>query len=394
MWCKKRHSVVTAIIRPIFKIFFTFKFNFKAKAEKLPSEGAIILSNHTTLWDPFLIGLRFNKPLYYMCSAHMFQNKFIGKLIKFLVNPIPKEKGNKGDVAAVRSCLKIAKENGNICIFPEGNRTFDGRICNIEDSIVKLIKHTKKPLIICNILGGYGSNPRWGNATRKGKLEVKVKRIYPYDEIKTMDNDELYKKIVSDLTVDEYSLNAKYKSKRRAECLESILHICPICKKEHTLYSKGHTIYCSACGNKVTYNEDLTFTCENSDFRFKYVHEWYDYQIGKIKNQEFEKGQLIYSDTVEIYKPQFSKKRELVGVGEIRLFEDRLEFELDKVSLRFNLENIDTVTLIGNKIMDVYNDNITYRIIGKHKTNLIKYMHMFYILREKRTAKINGFIGI
>ncbi len=394
MWSKKRHSIVTAIISPFFKAYFRFKFNYKVEKENLPDEGAIILSNHSTFWDPFFIGLKFNKPLYYMCSVHMFQNRFIGKLIKFLVAPIPKEKNNKSDVSAVRSCLKIAKENGSICIFPEGNRTFDGRICNVEDSIVRLIKHLKKPLIICNIVGGYGSDPRWSNATRKGKLEVKIKKTYPYNEIKDMDNDELYSKIIKDLTVDEFSLNVPFKSKKRAECLESVLHICPICKCEHTLYSKGNMLYCSSCGNEVEYTEKLTFSCENRDFPFNYVYEWYDYQVDLMRNCEFEKSQLIYSDFVRVYKPRLYQKREALGSGNIRLFEDKIEFNLDETALQFSLDEVETITLIGNKIMDIYIGGVTYRIIGEHKTNLIKYMHIFYILKEKRTEKANGFIGI
>lgn len=394
MWCKKRHSVITAILRPLFKFYFLFKFNYKVKIEKLPNEGAIILSNHSTFWDPFFIGLRFNKPLYYMCSVHMFQNRFLGKLIKFLVAPIPKEKNNKSDVSAVRSCLKIAKENGSICIFPEGNRTFDGRLCNIEPSIVRLIKHLKKPLIICNIVGGYGSDPRWSNQKRKGKLQVEIKKIYPFDEIKDMDDSELYGKIINNLNVDEFSLNTPFKSKKRAECLESILHICPICKGEHTLYSKGNMLYCSCCGNEVEYTENLTFSCENRDFSFNYVHEWYDYQVEIMRNREFEKSQLIYSDFVKVYKPRLCQKREALGSGDIRLFENKLEFNLEKTVLQFNLDEVETITLIGNKIMDIYVDGVTYRIIGEHKTNLIKYMHLFYILKEKRTEKVNGFIGI
>lgn len=394
MWSKKRHSIITAIISPFLKTYFRFKFNYKVKKEKLPDEGAIILSNHSTFWDPFFISVKFNKPIYYMCSIHMFQNKFLGKLIKFLVAPIPKEKNNKSDISAVRSCLKIAKENGSVCIFPEGNRTFDGRLCNIEDSIVRLVKHLKKPLIICNIVGGYGSDPRWSNANRKGKLQVEIKKMYPFEEIKDMDNDELYEKIVADLTVDEFSLNVPFKSKKRAECLESILHICPICKGEHTLYSKGNMLYCSACGAEVEYTENLTFSCENRDFPFTYAYEWYDYQVDIMKNRNFEKAQLIYSDFVDIYKPRLFQKREALGNGDIRFFEDRFEFDLNKKSFKFSLDEVDDITLIGNKIMDIYIDGVTYRIIGEHKTNLIKYMHMFYILKEKRTEKVNGFIGI
>lgn len=394
MWCKKRHAVVTAILRPVFKIYYFLNFNCKVKTEQLPEEGAIIISNHTTTLDPILVGLKFNKPIYYMSSKHIFQNRFIGRILKFLVNPIPKEKTNKSDIAAIKTCIKITKEKGSICIFPEGNRTYDGHLCHIDKSIIKLVKHLKQPLIICNIIGGYGSDPRWANSTRKGKLDIVVKSKYTYDYIKNTSDDELYEKILSDLTVDDFSLDVKFKGRRRAECLESVLYICPICKSEHTLRSLVHDVYCTACNNKVTYNENLTFSSDNPLFPFKNVHEWYEFQLDKLNRKQFEPDQLIFSDTVRLVKPQMFKKREELGVGEILLYDDRFKFILDKTTLEIKHDDIDSITLIGNKIMDIYSDGTTYRVKSDHKTNLIKYMNTFYILKSRKKEREHGFVGI
>ena len=76
--------------------------------------------------DEFLIGILFKEQLYYMASIDLFEHAITGKLIKFLVNPILKEKNKKSDMMAIRNCLNVAKENGNICIFVEGNRTYSG----------------------------------------------------------------------------------------------------------------------------------------------------------------------------------------------------------------------------------------------------------------------------
>ena len=139
-WCKLRHKILFALLRPLFVIFFRIKYRLKTKMVKMDDEGSIILSNHVTALDPIIIAAKFKKTLYYMASKDLFQKKFIGKLLKFLVNPIPKEKSNKGDLAAIKMCVQVAKEKGHICIFPEGNRTFSGKLGNIDYSIVKLIK--------------------------------------------------------------------------------------------------------------------------------------------------------------------------------------------------------------------------------------------------------------
>ena len=188
--------------------------------------------------DPFGVGMKFNKPLYYMASSDLFQNKITGKLIKFLVNPIPKQKSNKNDIAAIKACMQVAKENGSICIFPEGNRTFSGQLGHMDYSIVKLIKKLNKPLILMNIVGGYGSDPRWSNKSRKGKLEIFIKKKVTVDEIKNMSNDQLFDLIKSNLTVDNYKEEIIYKGKKFAEDLERILYICPIFIKNYFIITK------------------------------------------------------------------------------------------------------------------------------------------------------------
>ena len=394
MWRKKRHSIITAIFRPIFLLFYLLKYNCKVKATKLPKEGAIILSNHATSLDPFLVGLKFNKPLYYMASMDLFQHKFVGKLIEWLVAPIPKEKSNKGDIKAIRNCVKIAKENGTICIFPEGNRTFSGKLGNVENSIVKMIKLLKKPLIITNIIGGYGSEPRWSKKSRRGKLEIKIKKFYQYEDIKDMDNEQLYKLIVNDLTVDDYNLNINYKGKHKAEYLERILYICPKCHKLHTIYTKGDYIYCSNCDLKVKYNENLLLTSNDESFIFSNISQWYDYQIDFIKVKEIKDNELIYQENIEVYEPILYDKKQLIGEGKMSLYNGYFLFSLKEKEIKLSFEDIFAITLLGKKKMNIYCVDKTYQVFYGKKTNLLKYMHMFYILKNKKEGVIDGFIGI
>ena len=394
MICKKRYRIITEILRPFFAVYYFLQFNCWVKKEKLPQEGAVILCNHVTTLDPVLIGLKFNKPIFYMTSKHVFQNRWIGKLLKFLVNPIPKEKINKSDIAAIKMCMQIAKENGSICIFAEGNRTFNGKLGYVDPAIIKLAKRLGKPLIVCNILGGYGSEPRWCRGVRRGKMEVTIKRTYSVEQMMEMSNDVLYQQVVSDMTVDEFATDVRFKNRRRAECLESILHICPVCGKEHHLYSHKHEVRCSGCGNVVVYNEDMSLSCDNKAFPFRYVHQWYDYQLDILRSKEFPEGKRIYADEIALYKPQLWQKKELVGKGQIQLYSDAIRFALDSGEMIFPIADILGITLIGNKIMDIYVGDVTYRVKADHATNLIKYMHTYYIIQNRVKGLSGSYVGI
>ena len=388
-WCKFRHKVLYFFLRPVFKILFFFKFNFKYQKNKLPDEGALVLCNHTMAFDPFIVACMYNKPLYFMTSKDLFQNKFVGKLITFLVNPIPKEKSNKGDMSSIKNCLTVAKENGTVCIFPEGNRTFNGKLGNVDYSIVKLVKLLKKPLIICNIKGGYSSDPRWSNKRRKGRLEVSERIKLEYNEYKDLDNDSLYNLILDNLNVNEYSLNIKFKGKKKAEYLESILYICPKCKKLHSLESVDNYIICKECGLNVLYNEDLTLSgCD-----FKYLDEWYDFQVDFIKNLEVNE-EVIYNDEIEMYEPKMGEKRKFIGKGNMSLYKDYFKFNFNDEELILDFNDIYVVTLLGRMKMNIYYKDKVYQVFNDRRTNLIKYMHMFYIIKNKKEGIEDGFIGI
>lgn len=330
MWHKKRHSIITAILRPFFKLYFKIAYKCKIKRTKAPKEGAIILANHSTTLDPFICGSIFDKPLYYMASKDLFDHFFTGKLIKFLVNPIPKEKSNKSDLNAIKDCITVAKENQNICIFPEGNRTFCGQLGYIDPTIVKLIKKLKKPLYIVNIKGGYNTDPRWGYKLRKGKMEAFVKQIYSYEDIIKMDNNTLYELIINNLTVEDMNDNIKYKGKNQSNYLERIIYICPKCGKLHTFFSWKDYLRCGECGLIVKHNPNLTLSSNWEEFGFKYVKDWYNYQIEQIKKASFDDNQIIYQDKIQVFEPRMYKTRKKLGKGKMLLTAERFIFELDK----------------------------------------------------------------
>ena len=112
--CLKRHEVYQNIVRAIFKPFLKIKYKCQINTLKGFDEGAVILSNHVNVLDMFYVGVSYKRPIYYMSSIDLFEHAFLGKILEHLVAPIPKEKIKKSDMVAIKSCIKVAKENGII----------------------------------------------------------------------------------------------------------------------------------------------------------------------------------------------------------------------------------------------------------------------------------------
>ena len=328
-----------------------------------------------------------------MATMDLFEHAFIGKLIKFLVNPIPKEKSKKSDLKSIKACLKVIKENQPIGIFVEGNRTLSGELCHVNPSIAKLIKTLRRPLVIMNIIGGYGTDPRWGRTTRKGKMDSKIVKVLNYEDYKDLSDEELFKIIVDNINVNNYDFVTSFKSNKKAEYLERVTYICPVCKNKHTLHSKRNILTCNKCGLKVEYKENLLLESENKSFKFKTVADWYNYQIDFVQNEEFDEND-IYQDDILLSMPRLYKSRKKIGKGKFIAYKDRFEVKLKNNKKVFEFEKIEAVTLLGKKKMNIYYNNETYQVFGDKKLNLLKYMHLYYIIKNKGKDDEYEFLGL
>ena len=394
MWKRKKHKYVINIIRPIFKLYFKVKYNCSFDDAISFPEGALFISNHVTTLDPFMIGELSKEHIYYMTNTDLFDHFILGKLIEFLVKPIPKQKGKKSDLQAIRNCMKVANEGSSICVFVEGNRTFTGELCYFDDSIAKLAKVLKKPVVLCNIEGGYGIDPRFAKGVSKGKMHVGIKKIIQPDELSDMMIEDLFTEIKESINVDNFNYYKEYKGKNRALYLERVVYKCPICKKEHTLYTKGNKIICSSCGLEVNYNSDLTLSSSNEQFDFKYIKDWYNYQIEEIKKLDIKDEDLIYSEEVTLVNPRKYKSKKKIGKGLLEFYGDKLVFKLNKETLEFSFDDIEEMAILGKKKMNFYVENKTYQFFGDKKINMLKYVNMFYLIRNNKRGNSNDFMGI
>ena len=85
-----------------------------------------------------------------------------------------------------------------------------------------------------------------------------------------------------------------------------------------------------------------------------------------------------------------------LGFGELSIYPNRFEVSINKTKENyvFEFDNIEAVTYLGKKKMNIYYNGETYQIFNKVDSNFLKYVHMFYILKNKKEEKENNFIGL
>lgn len=256
---KRRHRVFWTILRPLVAVFCRIRFGYTFQKPKNLPKNYIVLSNHTTDYDPLFVGSAFRRQMYFVASEHISRWGFVSKLLDFVFDPILRYKGTVALTTAV-DVLKRTRQGANVAIFAEGMRSWDGVTGPILPSTAKLVKSANCGLVTFKLTGGYFISPNWSEKSlRRGPVHGQAVGVYSAEEIAAMTPQELEELIARDLYEDAYarqeSLQGRYKGKRLAEKLENVLFLCPHCGAFDTLRSQGDTVTCAACQNTLRYDE-------------------------------------------------------------------------------------------------------------------------------------------
>lgn len=386
------HRVAYSVLRVLVCPFLNHKLNYSYEKAQPKSSPYIVLANHNTDYDPFLVGFAFPHQIYYVASEHIFRWGLASSLIKFLVAPIPRVKATT-EIRTVMEILRKLKAGANVCLFAEGNRSFSGETGEIHPSTAKLIKTSGVSLITFRLDGGYFTSPRWSKGLRKGEMKGRMVREYTPEDLKKMSSEEVAEAIERDLYVNAYDeqniRSIAYKGKNLAQDLETALYRCPECDKMDTLKSEEDRFYCT-CGLDLTYNEFGLFTSNTeSEPVFTTVLDWTKWQEAKL-SEEIENIRRLSIDTV-IYSDQDQTlwsvtegKNVLLGKGALLLYNDRLVFDLGDEKRIFRIQDLSSVEIIGQKVIAfATNDRQAFEIKSDWPRNALKYRDIFNYLKTK-----------
>jgi 1-acyl-sn-glycerol-3-phosphate acyltransferase len=110
------------ILKPLAVVLMRLLFRLEAvHVERVPATGAILLvANHASLLDPPMVGGACPRRLSFLAKAELFRVPLFGRLIHALgARPVRRE---SADPAALRTALRVLRDEGALLIFPEGTR--------------------------------------------------------------------------------------------------------------------------------------------------------------------------------------------------------------------------------------------------------------------------------
>ena len=283
--------------------------------EDRQDEPALIISNHVTNFDPILVAYSFpGRRFHFVASEHLFRKGLISKVLNFLFEPIARRKGVSGGDTAM-ACLRKLKAGKSVCIFAEGETTWDGCTAEIFAATGRMAKMSGARLLTYRLEGGYLTAPRWGKGIRRGKMMGRIVGTYSPEELKALSRDEVTALIQRDIA-ENAALRQKqhpvaYGKRRLAERLEAVIFHCPHCGGGD-LHSKGNFLFC-ACGQKWEYTPFGTF---EPAAPFETVAQWDAWQRAEL---EKETEPTFAQENMTLFELEDGHHQKQLGIGELRL---------------------------------------------------------------------------
>lgn len=384
-----RHKFVYHFLRILIGWFFIISQNFSYKYYRIKEKPVLILSNHNSDFDPFLMIIGLRKHFKFVASANIMSGP-VGKLIDFLVGPIPRAKGADAD-DTVQLIIENLNAGIDVAMFPEGNKSWDGLTNFISKRTAEIFKKAKCGLVTYRFDGGYLRSPRWARFSRKGKVFGQVVNKYSYEQLKDMSTDEIYDIITSDLNVDAYQYqdtnHIRYSGDALAEGLEILTYLCPICKRFDTIHTKGNKIWCD-CGMKATFDEygyingeklaDYNNTVKWNRFQKKWLASHKD---------EFKKNRLTsfsHDNNLRFYKVANNERILLADDITSQIFGDRLILTNgNDYKISFAWKDITKMGMFRNNRLYFTHGGDRYQLERPSGFSLIKYFALWRTLTDK-----------
>lgn len=383
-----RHLRWTRFLRLLLVRFFAWSFGYIYEPGRLPEGGNLILANHVTRIDFVLLGSLYDQHIYYVVGENVLRNRILKFFLEHCLGVIGHMRGTSS-LNTIRQMNRLLAQNGNVCIFPEGSMTFDGRSGDMGMAIAKMAKRSKANLVLCTIEGGYLTQPRWGTTKRRGQVSVKD-YIVSAEELGKMSADEILALINSRLHVDDYERQSasriEYKGRKLCKGLECCIYECPKCGEITGLKTTNSKLLCK-CGFEAEYDK-YGYLTEQSGKQYT-VAQLCDRQKENLKNRleaacRSAERVLLFEDEMNCKIISLDKGAQKLGKMRIKVYSDGVEYCTNDKIEKIEFKNIEGVFVVLRNTLNciIAGRECEYELCGDFSTNALKYRDLYEILKE------------
>ena len=255
-----------------------------------PDVPLLFVSNHVGLFDPLAIVLKAKQPVCQLATVSNFRSGIVGGLFSHF-GGIPKKKFEP-DVTAIRRLKRWTGYGISVGVFPEGERTWDGRTLPLVPGIEKLVRLLGLPVVTMRIINADRQSPRWAENPRWGRVHLEFHEPKTFSRRDSL--DEIREYVRRGITVDPDDCPRwPVIGLSLAAGLPNLLFACPECLTPESLVTHRSRMTCKNCGGK------WRVTTENRLVAESRVHDWTIAEVVDLLEERFSHQWIMDKETFE-----------------------------------------------------------------------------------------------
>ena len=169
-----RLNVTSVALRVFFAPVLAIGFRLRMVGRPyLPDRGAaIVLANHASFLDPFLISARCGRPVRWLVSREFYAKPQLKWILRWF-GTIPVG-GGQSMVRSYRRIAEVLERGGLVGIFPEGGISRDGEMKPFRDGAAVLACRFRVPVVPMHIDGTFEALSRYAKWPRFVPVTIRV----------------------------------------------------------------------------------------------------------------------------------------------------------------------------------------------------------------------------
>ena len=225
------------------------------------------------------------------------------------------------DIHLVKSIRKVLQRGDILAMYPEARYTPCGTLAYLPDSLGKLVKMNKVPVVAVVHHGNHLYAPFWNYRDKRDvPMHTTLKKILTPEQIQQMSVEEINAVLRQELSYDEYryqkEAGIRITHPTRAEGLHQVLYQCPHCKTEFSMDSKGAELFCSHCGKRWIWEETGQLRALEGETEFDHIPDWFAWERQQVAEQ-IDAGTYSYTEEVEVFSLPRVWKYEKLGKAKL-----------------------------------------------------------------------------
>jgi len=153
------YGVCHYLLRQFYETFFRGE---AVGLENIPADGGfMIAANHVSHLDPPIVGALFPRQVCFFARKTLWKPGFASWWLN-RVGVIPVDRDGGTDVGAIKRVLAALKQEKVIILFPEGTRSYDGKLQTAKPGVGLLACRTGVPVVPARVFGSFQAFGRDG----------------------------------------------------------------------------------------------------------------------------------------------------------------------------------------------------------------------------------------